>query len=368
MKSTTLSAQSHLLPQFAVALLSLLFFTIPLFVFAATSKPSCELIVTTPYGTIKIDDAEKVLLPKGEVMEISWESKNAKDAIDDDKNEIELEGTSTSSPKKSRTYTYRFENGRKKAECEVTVQVVEGSFTQSSLATKSTRPTVTGEIKGSRTVQIEIYKEEGAKPFFTSKIIKVKNGKWRARVTKTLPKGEYIVALKGEKKVDLNIIATSTLTIGSTAQASATTFVFESVPLLNGTVARSGTIVPISYLQVINIGKSEGKVESFSIKQNGSALTSSVVGFTVSDNRSPAVTIAGSYLKPIVFKNGLATIPVDMPIAAGEMRLLTIKAMIAPFSMENFTKQLKLDVAAVATNGAERGVLPIRGTTWTIGN
>lgn len=359
------------LPLLAFAFVLVFAFLLALpFPASAATKPSCELTVTTPNGSIEIDDRGKILLAEGNELTIAWDSKNAKEAFDDNNDEIDIEGSSTSSPSKNRTYTYRFENGNREVECEVFVQIADGNFKKSTLATKSLRPTLSGTASGTKSVQVAIYKSEGGKPLFISKAIKVKNGKWSTKVTKSLSKRDYAVALLGERRTALNVIATSTLSIGSAlkkAKSANTTFVVEPVPLLSGGTAKAGTAIPVSYLQVINIGKAAGKVESFSVKQNGSASTDAIVGFVVSDNRSAAVTSVGSISKPIVFKDGKATIPVSVPIEAGQMRLFTIKAILAPNIISNLSKQLKLDISKVETDGAEKGTFPIPGTTWTIG-
>jgi hypothetical protein len=335
--------------------------------FAASSRPACELQITTQAGSITTDGKETVLLNKGEIIEITWDSKNAKKAFDKDGDEIELDGSATSSPKKTTTYAYEFKNGSKEVECKVTVIVVAGKFDQSTLTTMSVKPTISGEVTGSKTVQLMIYKKDVTKPFFTSKVIKTKNGKWNTKITKSLAKGEYTVALVGEKRVKLNTIATSTLTIGKKAESSVTTFVVEPVPLLNGGVAKASAAVPVAYFQVINIGKAIGKVESFSIKQNGSAPTDTIVGFTISDSQSTAVITIKAEAGKMLFKDKVAKLPMNALIGAGQMKLFTIKAILAPTLMPYMGTQLKLDVSAVETNGAEKGVFPVRGTTWTIG-
>jgi hypothetical protein len=366
MESFTLFFRSHI----RFLALTLLFFVVPFTTFAASSRPMCELEITTKAGTITTDDKETVLLVKGETIGIVWDSKNAKEAYNDNNDIIDLDGSATSSPSKTTTYTYTFKNGDKKVECEVVVQVVEGDFTETALTTKSLRPTLSGTVLGTKSVQIAIYKEGAEKPLFTSKVIKVKNGKWSTKVTKTLQKRDYTVVLLGEKQTELNTIATSTLTIGSVIkkpESPTTTFVVESVPLLNGGIARAGSVVPISYLQVINIGRAGGKVESISIKQNGSASTNAIVGFMISDSRSNVVTTIKAEAGKTLFKDKVATVPINTLVGAGQMRLFTIKAIIASSISPFIATQLKLDVAGVATNGIRKGTLPIRGTTWTLG-
>lgn len=346
-------------------------FALPFSTHAATNTPSCELTVTTTSGTIEIKKKDRVLLPLGEELKIEWDSTNAKKAFDDNNKAIDQDGSATTSPTKTRTYTYRFENGSKKVICEVTAQVVEGAFKDEALTSPSGKPTISGTAAGTKSVQLFIYKNESDKPLFTSKVITVKNGKWSTKVSKSLAKGTYIVELHGLKNIELNTIATSTLSIGikpsKTTATSDTTFVVETVPLLNGGIAKGGTTVPVSFLQVINIGKSKGKVESFSIKQNGTAATNAIVGFTVTDNRTSEVVRVGSISKPIVFKDGIAVIPMSASIEAQDMRLFTIQAILAANVAPHITKHLKLDVSKVATNGKEMGTFPIRGTTWTLG-
>lgn len=363
MKSSTLTLQSSL--YFALFLLSLL--AVPFTSSAASSKLSCELAVTTSVGTINIDNKETVLLNKGDVIEIEWDSKNAKKAFDKNDDKIDLDGNATSSPKKTTTYTFQFENGNREVTCTVTAFVVEGAFDQSTLSTMSVRPTVSGEVTGPKTVQLMIYKKNGTKPIFKSKIIKTKNGEWSTKITKSLAKGEYTAVLVGEKKFKLNTIATSTLTIGKKVETSVTTFVVEPVPLLNGGVAKASAAVPVAYFQVINIGKAVGKVESFSIKQNGSASTNAVVGFTISDSQSAVVTTIKAETGKSLFKDTVAKLPMNALIGAGQMKLFTIKAIMAPTLASYIGTQLKLDVSAVETNGTEKGVFPVRGTTWTLG-
>lgn len=362
MKSITLSLRSRLCITLLLFLLA-----VPSISLAASSKLSCELEIATSAGTVKTSDKETVLLIKGDVIEIAWNSENAKKAFDKNNDKIDLEGSATSSPKKATTYTYTFENGSKEVECKATVLVVEGEFDQSTLTTMSVKPSLSGEATGSKTVRLMIYKKDVTKPIFTSKIIKVKNGKWTTKVTKSLAKGEYIVELVGEKKIELNTIATSTLTIGKKAQSSVTTLVVEPVPLLNGGTAKASAAVPIAYFQVINIGKAIGKVESFSIKQNGSASTDAIIGFTISDSQSTVVTTVKAEAGKTLFKDKVAKLPMQALIGAGQMKLFTIKAIMAPSITSYIGTQLKLDVSAVETNGTEKGAFPVRGTTWTLG-
>lgn len=340
---------------------------IPTQTFAASSKLSCELTLTTPEGRTTVTDDAKVYLKRGDEIKIAWESSNAKQASLGAA-KISLDGSATSSPTKHTTYNYTFQNGSKKVECAVDVVVVDGIFNDLSFSEKTSKPTISGVVNGATTVQLFIYKEGISKPVFTSKVLKVKKGKWSTRVTKALKPGEYTAVLKGDKKTELNTIATGTLSIGkSNDTKSKTTFYTELVPLLAGGVAKSGSAVPISYLQILNIGKTDGTVKGFTVKQNGTLPANAIVGFIVSDSTSNAVTIAGSPAQPIRFVGTSATIPVDITMQSGEMRLFTLKAILSPLLGTNFGKTIKLDVADVVTNATDKGVFPIRGATWTLG-
>lgn len=341
---------------------------LPSFSLAATSKLSCTLTATTPNGEVELDSNDVVMLTKGEDIEIAWESKNAKKAYvgTGTKNPIELEGSATSSPSKTRTDTYRFENGNKKVYCKVKIEVVEGNFEDASMVTKITKPTLQGEAMGTKNVQVLIFKEDGKKPYFSSKQIRVKDGEWSTKISKNLSKGEYMVVLKGEKNTLLNTIATTTLTIGTKSMpkktTSDTTFVVASVPLLSGGTIQAGATKPISYLQVLNIGKTVGKIEGFKIKQNGTAPTSAITSMTVSNEQGVLATINAP-----VFKDGVVTLPTAIPLLPQQMQLITIKVTLAPTAITSLGKQFKLDVSGVTTNGKMQSVFPIRGVIWTVG-
>lgn len=339
--------------------------------YAASSKVTCALEVTTEQGTVDIEDNATVLLVRGTEVEIVWDSTHAKKAFDGDGDKIKLEGTATMSPTTTSTYAYTFTNGSKKATCEVTIQVVEGTFKSSTLSTSSSKPKISGTASGTKSVQLYVYKEGTTKPLYTSNVIKVKKDAWSTTVSKKLKNGTYTVVLVGEKNTELNTIATSTLTIGKKATSesvSATTFVAQSVPLLLGGTAKPNSSVAISFLQVINIGKTSGVVEGFSVKQTGSASTKAIIGFTISDDRDTTSETIGGSEGTVLFKDGVAVLPLHTTIAAGDMRLFTLKAILSKNASEHIGKQLKLQVSAVDTNGTlSQSTLPIRGVTWTIG-
>ncbi|MBP9771860.1 MAG: hypothetical protein KBD16_02975 [Candidatus Pacebacteria bacterium] len=354
-----------------VVLISALIFTVftPRATNATSNKLTCSLSVTTPTGETTMHAEKDVLLKKGDVIEIEWESTNAKKAVDGKGDTIALSGSATSSPQKNTTYSYRFSSGSKKVMCTVSVVIASGSITKSSLSSDASKPTLSGKATGVKTVQVVVYKEDTTKPLYTSKSIKVKRGSWKVKVSKKLPDGAYDVVVRGPKDMGLNTLATGTLVIGDddAGTSSATTLVVKSVPLLSGGIARGGSSVAVSYLQVINVGKEMATLKSFALKQNGSASTQSIITLTSTDDIGTSKSSTGGAEGSTPFKNGIASVPTNATIAAGETRLFTIKAVLTSNVSSHIGKQLMIDVAGVTANASVKGAFPIRGTTWTIG-
>lgn len=334
---------------------------------AATQKPTCVVSVLTSRGETTIDGSEKVLFKKGDEITVSWDSTNAKKAFTGSKDKIDLDGFATSSPTKDVTYTYNFENGTKKVTCEVDVVVVEGGIKSPLTFTESVKPKIIGTAKGLKTVQINVIKKGETKPVFVKKNVKVTNGKWAVTLSKKLKKGDYTVTLLGTQNLLLNTISTSTLRVGTNEQKKSTTFVAELVPLLVGGQAKRNTTMPVMYLQVINIGKSEGIIKSFNVKQNGSALADTVVGLSINNEVGTIGTIKAETGKSL-FKNNITSIPASVTIKPQQMQLFTLKATVGTTPFTQIGKQLKLDIVSITTDGTMQSVFPVRGTTWTLVN
>ncbi len=343
---------------------------VPLATHAASTKPTCSLTVTTPIGEVTMHKEKDVLLKKGDDIEIEWESKNAKKAFDGDGDAISLSGSATSSSTKNTTYTYRFSSGNKKVTCAVSVVIASGSIKESSLSSDSPKPMLSGKATGVKNVHIELYKEGTTKPLYTSKSIKVKGSSWKVKISKKLPDGTYDVVVRGPKDMALNTLATGTLVVGDgdAGTSSATTLVVKSVPLLSGGVAHAGGSVAVSYLQVINVGKETATLKSFTLKQNGSASTQSIITLTSTDDIGTSKSSTGGVEGSTPFKNGIASVPTNATLMAGETRLFTIKAVLTNNVSSYIGKQLMIDVTGVTANASVKGAFPIRGTTWTIAN
>ena len=156
--------------------------------------------------------------------------------------------------------------------------------------------------------------------------------------------------------------ATTTL---STAVGT-TTLAIASVPLLTGGTAHAGQSVPISYLQITNVGGEGALLKGFWVEQNGSSPTESVIGLSTVDDRGGSRSSAGGAEGSTPFQNGVALAPTDAYFAPGQMRLFTIKATITRVVDSYIGMQLVIDVTSIETAAAVQGQFPIRGTTWTI--
>ncbi len=368
MKQINIQTLKHL-GLFAFALTMLV---LPNFSFAATANPSCSLTVTTEKGTTTFNDSEKIYTEKGSVVVLLWSSRNATKAITNSDDTIGLTGVEVKMPTKDTTYGYEFTGNGKKVTCEANIVIAEGSIKESTLTTSKSTPTISGKAENVKSVYVKVYKEGSTKPVFTSKTIKVKKDAWSVKVTKKLADGQYNIVVTGDKKVLLNTLVTGVLTVGDvdTTSASAnTTIVVEQIPLLIGGIAHAGGLLPLSYLQVINIGKEVATLSGFNVIQTGNASTNSILSLSTVDDtgllRSSVDGVAGSSL----FKNGSAFIPTVAVLKPGEMHLFTIKAGLVPNVSAYVGTQLGIRVSAVKSNAkTTRGVFPIGGVQWTIAN
>lgn len=247
---------------------------------------------------------------------------------------------------------------------------VSGTINESSLEATSHKPMLSGTAEGTKRVRLTIHKEGSSKRFYRSKTIAVKDGKWKTRITKKLADGAYEVALTSSKASRSGALATEMLVIGDSEKRTArsnTTLAVSSIPLLFGGMVRAGTTIPVSYLQVTNVGKETAMVKGFSVEQNGSASAKSVIGLSAVDDKNTAYGSVGGIEGSTPFKDGKAFVPITTSLAPGEMRLFTIKAIMENNVAKHLGTQLKIDVVSVESDASTKAVFPIRGTTWTIG-
>lgn len=243
----------------------------------------------------------------------------------------------------------------------------EAKINELSFGTTNFKPIITGNATGTKTLRIVMHKDESS-TIFASKTVKVSKGKWKMKQAKKLPKGIYTVDIfttKDRKKA----IASGTLTIGQKESGmragDKTTLTVTTVPLLFGGTAGGGKSVPVSYLQITNTGKATTTVTGFKVKQNGSALTTSIVGLSTVDDKGGSRAVATG---TALFKDNVALAPTNATFAPGQMRLFTIKAIMGANLSAHVGKQLKIDVISVETAGTVKSGFPLRGTTWTLTN
>ncbi|MES2225369.1 MAG: hypothetical protein V4480_00985 [Patescibacteria group bacterium] len=337
---------------------------LPLQAFASSSSsPSCSLTATTGSGQTSLRSSDTVLVRQGDVLTLAWESQNAKKAIDAGGKSIALSGIATSTPMDSFDVSYTFSNGSRKTVCKASIQVVQASFVAESLTAESgSRPDILGQIDGSKTIEVTVQAVGSNTLLYDSKTLKVRGGGFEAKLTKALPDGMYVVTLTGDKKYKLNQIATSTLTVGATG-----TLYAASIPLLSGGATGPGTTVPVSYLQIVNTGKTPVTLTGFQVKEDGSAPTASVIGLSTVDDKGGSRGLIGGTEGANPFVNGIATVPTNATFAPGERKLFTIKAILSVHAGAYAGSQLMLDIAGLVAPGANlKAVFPIRGTTWTV--
>jgi flagellar hook assembly protein FlgD len=335
---------------------------IPLSAQASTPKLSCTVTVTVGSEETHITKKGDIIVPEGGSFTVEWEGKNAKTAeLDGDT--IAVSGTDTFSPENNGGHKFVFKNGSKKVTCQVSVHVANGSVTDVS---SGTRPTLSGEVSGTKKVSVAIYDKEG-KAVFEKKNISVKHGKWTAKVAANLEKGDYEVRLSGDSKYKINTITTSTLTIGDTKNTLSANGSSEgilnvsTIPLLGGGTTRAAASVPVMYLQLRNMGSEAVHVTGFDLRQNGSASANGILSLSTVDDKGGSR--GASAMNPFI--NNTAVAPTDATIEPGAVKLFTIKANLG--TNVTIGTNLMLDVIGVESNGTETGAFPLRGTTWAIG-
>ncbi|MEK7099734.1 MAG: Ig-like domain-containing protein, partial [Patescibacteria group bacterium] len=289
--------------------------------------------------------------------------------IDSERDEVALTGTSTLTVDSSDTYSYRFSAGSKHVDCSVKTVMVEGDIDADALITNDTTPTLSGSASGTKTVRVVVRTSDATNQIvYESKDLKLKRGDWTITLPRALDRGTYQVELHGAKDLKLNTITERTLLIGSGTGSSTTggSLSISSIPLLTGGAASAGSSVPIAYVQLTNNSARATSITSFRLVQNGTAPAAAVLGFSTSDNLGGSRTMTGGIEGRTPFVNGSAFIPLEATILPGQFRIFTLKAQLSRTSMSYAGTTLMIDVSGVDTNGKINGLLPLRGTTWTL--
>ena len=335
---------------------------------AAYTGPVCVLWTQTSSGSIVAAGESEVMLNKGEDITMYWVSVNSTSAEDGDGKKIPVSGKSVMSPTKKTTYTYTFSRGSREFECSVVVHPVDASVTKSTLTTASTKPTISGTAKDTKTVSFEVFKAGAKKAVYESETIKVTDGKWKHKVTDTLPKGSYSFVLYGSDELKLNTISKQTLTIGSAvaADTGASTMVVQSIPLLSGGLAKKNQTIGLSYLQVLNVGLQPVTVTGIKVKQTGTASTDAITSLIAVDDTEIHKVQVGNVGQSPFTSDDEALIPITLTIKPKETRLFTLKALMGTDLSDYSGDTLKLVVSGVESRSAVKGTFPIKGVTWTI--
>lgn len=240
---------------------------------------------------------------------------------------------------------------------------VLGTITE--VSSTSTKPTLTGTATRAGTTVRVVVRSEADKIVF-KKDVRVREGEWRTKVSRTLKKGTYEVSLyAGKTSRESALLDTESLTVGAkttTAAGKGTTLSVSSVPLLFGGTARANTSVPVAYVKVVNTSKKDSAIEGITLVQNGSAPTSVISEFATSDDKGGSRTTVDAN-----FKGKSVFVPLVATLAPGQMRIFTVKAAVDADAFSNIGKQLMLDVASIQTGAKVTGTFPIRGTTWNLG-
>jgi hypothetical protein len=153
-------------------------------------------------------------------------------------------------------------------------------------------------------------------------------------------------------------ITTTPYTVTNTVKVS-------PIALLAGGSARTGTLVPVSYLQVTNQTTESVTVKGFTVRQQGTAPSAAVIGFSSVDDKSGSRGSVGGTEGSGVMDGGTGYIPSTAVIGPGQMKLFTLKAQLSS-SAQYIGTTLTLEVTGVDVGVPLTASLPIRGTTWTI--
>lgn len=139
------------------------------------------------------------------------------------------------------------------------------------------------------------------------------------------------------------------------------------IPLLSGGVATAGTSIPVTYVKVENTSSSYAVIKGFTLVQTGTADTTSIIGFSTSDNTGGSRTTVGGVQGDTPFDDREAYVPLAATLAPSEFRIYTLKAILTREATGQQGKTFALNLKSIDTTARISGALPIRGTVWTLG-
>ena len=245
------------------------------------------------------------------------------------------------------------------ASATVVVDAEDETVTITKTTVSSDRPRVYGTAEDMKKVYVSIT-EDGEDKAALAKTVKVSRDKWTLKSTRKLDDGTYTVEVRTKRSSD-EVLATADFTVGKVTavkNSDSDSLSVSLVPLLMGGTARAGQAVPVSYLKVINTGKENATLTGVRLSQRGTAPTSAIESLTIKDDKDGSQGQAS-------FKGANSLVPTTSVFAPGQMKLFTIKAVLAGNASMYAGKNLMLDVTGI--EGGAKGKFPIMGTTWTIG-
>lgn len=241
--------------------------------------------------------------------------------------------------------------------------IVSASISTTTTTFKTNKPSLKGTACDIKKVYVSIRKAGSTGKALSQKTVTVRNDSWKTKFSKKLTDGDYVVTVSKSKTGTRSILATSTITVGTSKTSTGkAVFAVSPIRLLSGGVTRAGATIPVAYLQITNLGKSAATISGFYLEQTGKASANVVSLLTTVDNKGGSK--GTSALNP--FKNGKALVPTNATFAAGEMRLFTIKATLSNTVVGNIGKDLKIDVTSLDVSTTKSNTFPIKGTAWVI--
>jgi hypothetical protein len=285
--------------------------------------PTCVLSVRTPTEQQSSTTEGSVHLLDGESVDITWSSANATKATVDGISESPLSGSVSYHPHATTTYTYFFERGTKQVTCAVIVSVTQKIV----VLTPSTPSVLTVPVK----------------------------------VTPTVPKVIPPVVVPPVVTPPVNPPNKP-----PTVPLGPTTIVVWNIPLLSGGPIHGSQNVPVSYLQITNVGTASTIVTGFWMTQTGTAPANTVIGLSTVDDHGGSRGSVGGSEGSSPFTSYTALAPSDAHFEPGQLRLFTIKAKITGDTGSLVGTSISLVVSKVETAATVEGTFPIRGTTYTI--
>lgn len=152
-----------------------------------------------------------------------------------------------------------------------------------------------------------------------------------------------------------------------TVDTRGSSVVVSDIPLLSGGVATAGMSIPVTYVKVENTSTAYASIKGFTLTQNGTADTDSIIGFTTSDNQGGSRTTIGGVEGNMPFDGNEVYVPLQVTLAPREFRIYTLKAILTRASTGEQGRTIALNLSGIDTTARISGAFPIRGTTWTLG-